>query len=83
MLNVISTHDTPRFRSMAGGDAASLRLGWLVLMTMPGAPCIYYGDEIGLAGEMDPDCRAAFPWDESRWDRELLANLAALARARR
>jgi neopullulanase len=82
MLNVISTHDTPRFRSMAGGDAASLRLGWLVLMTMPGAPCIYYGDELGLTGEMDPECRGAFPWDESRWDRELLANLAALVRAR-
>ena len=83
MLNVISTHDTPRFRSMAGGDTASLRLGWLVLLTMPGAPCFYYGDEIGLAGEMDPDCRAAFPWDAARWDRDLLAHLGALVRARR
>ena len=82
MLNVIDTHDTPRFRSMAGGDAASLRLGWLALLTMPGAPCIYYGDEIGMAGEMDPACRAAFPWDESRWDRDILAHLASLLRAR-
>jgi neopullulanase len=82
MLNVISTHDTPRFRSMAGGDAASLRLGWLALLSMPGAPCIYYGDEIGMAGEMDPDCRGAFPWDESRWDRDLLDHLAALVRVR-
>jgi cyclomaltodextrinase / maltogenic alpha-amylase / neopullulanase len=82
MLNVIDTHDTPRFRSMAGGDTASLRLGWLALMTMPGAPCIYYGDEIGLSGEMDPDCRGAFPWDKSRWDRDLLAYLSGLVRAR-
>ncbi len=82
MLNVISTHDTPRFRSMAGGDAASLRLGWLALLSMPGAPCIYYGDEIGLAGEMDPGCRGPFPWDESHWDRDLLAYLTAMVRAR-
>jgi glycosidase len=42
-------------------------------MTLPGAPSIYYGDEIGLAGEMDPGSRGAFPWDESLWDRDLLA----------
>jgi glycosidase len=31
---------------------------------MPGAPCIYYGDEIGMEGGKDPDCRRAFPWDQ-------------------
>ena len=67
---------------MVGGDTAALRLATLIQMTLPGAPSIYYGDEIGLAGEMDPDCRGSFPWDHP-WDRELLANLAALARARR
>ena len=41
-------------------------------MTLPGAPCIYYGDEVGVEGRHDPDCRRAFPWDESRWNRELL-----------
>jgi hypothetical protein len=35
-----------------------------------------------MAGEMDPDCRAAFPWDEGRWDRDLLAYLSTLTRAR-
>jgi glycosidase len=40
-------------------------------MTYPGAPCIYYGDEIGMSGRKDPDCRRAFPWDESRWNTEL------------
>jgi neopullulanase len=39
---------------------------------MPGAPCIYYGDEVGMTGEMDPGCRGAFPWDEARWDHGLL-----------
>jgi glycosidase len=34
---------------------------------------VYYGDEIGLDGENDPDCRKAFPWDSSAWDLEILA----------
>jgi glycosidase len=40
-------------------------------MTYPGAPCIYYGNEIGMMGGRDPDNRASFPWDESRWDNDL------------
>jgi cyclomaltodextrinase / maltogenic alpha-amylase / neopullulanase len=51
-------------------------------MTMPGAPCIYYGDEIGMAGEMDPASRGAFPWDSSRWDHDLLETARALIRLR-
>jgi neopullulanase len=40
----------------------------LLQATLPGAPCVYYGDEIGLAGGIDPDSRRAFPWDETRWE---------------
>ena len=38
----------------------------------PGAPCLYYGDEIGVDGEHDPDCRKSFPREESKWDKSLL-----------
>ncbi len=48
---------------------ASLRLALLAVMTLPGAPCIYYGDEVGMTGGLDPDNRGAFPRDEARWDR--------------
>src|SRR5690606_19617905 len=51
-----------------------LRLCVLFQMTMPGAPCIYYGSEIGMTGATDPYNRAAFPWDqEQSWDHALLA----------
>ncbi len=73
MLNVLDSHDTPRLITMAGGDRTTVLLSWLLVMTLPGAPCVYYGDEIGLPGEMDPDCRRAFPWDRGAWDEELLA----------
>jgi neopullulanase len=58
---------------MAGGDAGAWRLAVLLQATLPGAPCIYYGNEVGVEGDHDPDCRRAFPWDESVWDVEGLA----------
>jgi cyclomaltodextrinase / maltogenic alpha-amylase / neopullulanase len=83
-LNLLASHDTPRVRSMLGGDRAALQLALLLQATLPGAPCIYYGDEVGLPGGHDPDNRRAFPWDESRWDRALLeATRAAFALRRR
>ena len=33
-------------------------------MTLPGVPCIFYGDEVGLQGYGDPFCRSTFPWDK-------------------
>ena len=82
-LNLLDSHDTPRFLSMVGGDVRSLRLATLIQMTLPGAPSIYYGDEIGLTGEGDPLNRATMPWhDLGRWDRELLAYMAGAATLR-
>ncbi len=72
-LNLLGSHDTPRVLTMCGGDLDGLRLATLVQLTVAGAPCIYYGDEIGMAGEQDPLSRAAFPTDEATWDRDLLA----------
>jgi cyclomaltodextrinase len=71
LLNLLDSHDTARFLSIARGDGSALRLATLFQMTYPGAPCIYYGDEIGMRGRKDPDSRRAFPWDESQWDTEL------------
>src|SRR6476646_2550039 len=67
-LNLLGSHDTPRVRSILGGDPDAVRLAPLLQLTLPGAPCLYYGDEVGLTGGNDPGCRGAFPWDESRWD---------------
>jgi len=69
-LNLLGSHDTPRVRTLCGGDLDSIRLSTLLQMTLPGAPCIYYGDEIGMLGAMDPFCRGGFPVDAAEWERE-------------
>jgi cyclomaltodextrinase len=57
MYNMLSSHDTPRFRRECGGDLNRVRLGLLLQFTAIGAPAIYYGDEIGMDGGGIPDNR--------------------------
>ena len=42
-----------------------------ILMTMPGAPMIYYGDEAGMWGGDDPDCRKPMVWQELFYEPEV------------
>ncbi len=59
--------------TLAGGDRETVLLSVLLQMTFPGAPSVYYGDEIGLEGGKDPDNRRGFPWDHgSTWDQTIL-----------
>ncbi len=67
----LDSHDTERFKTLVGGDTRKLKLAILFQMAFPGAPAIYYGDEIGMEGNKDPDSRRAFPWRASNWDAEL------------
>jgi glycosidase len=58
-------------------------LAQVVALTVPGAPVIYYGDEVGLAGAGDPDCRRPMPWtldDHQGW---LLERVRRVAKVRR
>ncbi len=70
-LNLLASHDTARLISIAGGDKASVELANLLLLTFPGAPSIYYGDEVGLPGALDPDSRRGFPL-EAHWELDVL-----------
>lgn len=81
-LNLLDSHDTARFLSMAGGDESALRLAYLFIFTYIGAPCVYYGDEIGMDGGPDPECRKAFPWEEARWNHGLHAYMKDLIHLR-
>jgi alpha-glucosidase len=73
-FNQLCSHDSVRILNIVKGDKARMKLGLSLLMTYPGVPCVYYGDEIGLAGGGDPDNRRPMIWDESRWDSDLLTH---------
>lgn len=73
LMNLLSSHDQARALHVLGwhddGDPAQAalakaryRLALLIQMSYPGAPAIYYGDEVGLTGGDDPDNRRPFPW---------------------
>ena len=49
---------------------ARLKLAAMFLMGYPGMPTVYYGDEAGVYGSADPDCRRTYPW--GREDKELV-----------
>lgn len=55
---------------------AKLKLATVVQFTVPGAPTIYYGDEVGMTGSDDPDDRRTYPWDgyEPGGDPQILAH---------
>lgn len=82
-FNLLDSHDTARFLTCASGDLDSLKLALTFIFSYPGAPCIFYGDEIGLAGRQDPECRQPFPWDTSKWNHELASFVRALIALRR
>ncbi len=81
--NLIGSHDTPRFRTEAGGDLWRSSLALVLQMTYPGAPGLYYGDELGMEGGDDPYCRGAMPWAETKGRDNLIETLAGLATLRR
>jgi glycosidase len=78
LMNLLGSHDTPRFLSMADGDQDLLKLGQTMLLTWPGAPCIYYGDELGMAGGADPDNRRGMRWDLAEQANDVLAHVRRL-----
>jgi len=63
LMNFLSTHDTARFLTLAKGDRKSQKLAATIQFTWPGAPSIYYGEEIGMEGGVDPDNRRGMRWD--------------------
>lgn len=71
MYLTLGSHDTERILTKMEGNIAKTKLAFTMIFSLPGVPGIYYGDEIGLAGGKDPDCRRAFPWDEDQWNVEL------------
>ena len=68
-LNLVSSHDKARFINDCNKNENLALIGYSLLFLYPGIPMIYYGDEIGMDGNNDPDCRKMFIWDETKRDK--------------
>ncbi len=73
MMNLLSSHDTPRFLTECGGDKDLAKLGAALQFTWIGEPSIYYGEEIGMVGGKDPDNRRGMEWSKATQDNDMLA----------
>ncbi len=106
MMNMLSTHDTPRAinalvadESYRAADKATLaswvlgkdeylrgvellKLCFALQFTLPGIPCVYYGDEIGMQGFGDPFCRGFMRWDSADENPRAALREASLFRER-
>ena len=83
MLNLLDSHDTERFLTLAKEQKEALLCALAVLFFFPGMPCICYGTEIGMIGEYEPDSRRTFDWNEAHWDRSLMDTVKTLTRLKR
>ncbi|URN95209.1 MAG: alpha-glycosidase [Candidatus Pristimantibacillus lignocellulolyticus] len=72
-FNLMGSHDTTRLLTLCEGNKERLKLAYLFELTFYGAPCIYYGDEIGMDGEHDPLNRKCMEWDPEQQDQHLFA----------
>jgi alpha-glucosidase len=80
---LLDSHDTARFRSVAGSRERQL-VGIGLQMTTPGVPMVFAGDELGLEGEWGEDARRTMPWDRPEtWDMGLLTDYRRLVKLRR
>lgn len=81
-FNLLGSHDTARLKHVAKERNERVALAYGFLFSYLGAPVIYYGDEIGMSGDKDPDCRRCFPWDEAKHNATLKAWIKTLGRLR-
>ncbi len=79
---VLDNHDTPRLPNLLP-QVWQQKMARILQFTLPGAVCLYYGSELGMAGGEDPEQRAPMRWDLVSPDNEMLALHRRLLKLRR
>lgn len=82
-VNFLSSHDTVRFLTAVSGNKVIYLQAYEFLFAYPGAPLIYYGEEIGMQGGNDPDNRRCMIWDERLHDECIKEHFVRLIRLRK
>lgn len=83
MWNLVGSHDTKRILSECDENISKMKMAIAFQFLYIGVPYIYYGDEIGICGEDDPDNRRCMIWDEKKQNHELLQLYKKLIKIRK
>ncbi len=70
-MNMLDSHDVPRFLSLCGNDMRRLKLAALFELTYVGIPSIFAGDEKGISGIQEAEYRAPMIWSDTDESEEL------------
>lgn len=65
MMNLIDSHDTHRFFTLCNENLFGYHAALAVMFFYDGMPTVFYGDELPLSGDSDPDCRRGFDWSRT------------------
>jgi alpha-glucosidase len=84
-MNLLGSHDIHRLHQSPAFDWERYRGAVMLQFLLPGAPSIWYGDEVGLAGHANSveGCRYPMQWREQRWDDRFRTLYRTLARLKR
>ncbi|MGA0851457.1 MAG: glycoside hydrolase family 13 protein [Candidatus Nanopelagicaceae bacterium] len=80
---LLDSHDTARFRNVVGTNSKLHLSGMGLLLTYPGVPSIFAGDEIGVQGAWGEDARRTIDWSGANWDHDFFNEVRKLVKIRR
>ena len=84
-FNLLGSHDTYRLHNNPAIDFSAYEIAVAMMFTLPGAPSIYYGDEVGIDGRIETveGCRYPMPWEETKWHEDYVHLYKSLAHLKR
>ncbi len=82
LMILLGSHDTPRILNLCKGNKNLAMLAATLQLTWVGSPSIYYGDEIGMEGGVDPENRRGMNWESANSKNPVLRHYKALIAAR-
>lgn len=82
-FNLVGSHDTVRIKRRLNDNVDRVKIIFLLMFLSAGSPNIYYGDEIGLTGEHDPDNRRCMIWNQDQQDLEFHSFVRSLIKLRK
>ena len=82
-FNLLDSHDTARILTLCQGNKELMKSVMAFMFLQKGSPCVYYGTEIGMTGEDDPNCRKCMIWEKEEQDLELFGFIKELVSLRK